>query len=344
MYSSSRAFGSDYTPQQMLKSEKFRLLSYLTDTEVSRNLAKNGFFWLNNTHDDVQCTYCDLIIPYTTNNVELAHLQFSPQCSMAIGSASCFNIPKFVGFLLENLQDCLPTKYNQNRYTRLTANYMYEPGMFYTRIRKQSYINGPCHINSQNFADEGFYWLGISDYVRCFRCGLSLRNWAFNESPKKLHMLYSPNCRMVKYNGEESIIDYKFRGVGYNITTDHIMSCIIHTPFLKELQDIYTRKGYPKIIYDVVAEYLSTKGHIELNQELFYSRLAEAYVLEYSNRCKSSRSPCWTANNLYTPAEQACNGDYNSYTMDDSGDEEQPIRNRHIDEYFRQREEDSALY
>ncbi|XP_063868214.1 baculoviral IAP repeat-containing protein 8-like [Scylla paramamosain] len=45
---------------------------------------------------------------------------------------------------------------------------------------------------------SGFYLTYLSDHVRCFKCGLVLRNWSDSMDPLEMHAEYSSDCTVVK--------------------------------------------------------------------------------------------------------------------------------------------------
>ena len=50
------------------------------------------------------------------------------------------------------------------------------------------------------FARAGFFWGGTSDHLRCYCCGIGLRNWAFKDVPSDEHLRWSPDCKHMAYN------------------------------------------------------------------------------------------------------------------------------------------------
>lgn len=47
----------------------------------------------------------------------------------------------------------------------------------------------------------GFYYTGHSDTVRCFSCGIEIKNWQKNSDPLVVHSSRSPGCQFVPYSG-----------------------------------------------------------------------------------------------------------------------------------------------
>ena len=63
--------------------------------------------------------------------------------------------------------------------------------------RLDSYNGWQLHGDLQSpprMADEGFFYVGSRDRVRCFHCGLTLVDWDDDDMPFDVHVLYSPEC------------------------------------------------------------------------------------------------------------------------------------------------------
>lgn len=53
-------------------------------------------------------------------------------------------------------------------------------------------------ISPFEFADAGFYSIGIQDYTRCFYCGVGLRGWDDTDDPWKQHAKFSLSCKYLQ--------------------------------------------------------------------------------------------------------------------------------------------------
>lgn len=61
-------------------------------------------------------------------------------------------------------------------------------------------------ITSIEFAEAGFYSIGIQDYTRCFYCGIGLRGWDNTDIPWKQHAKFSSSCKyLLDKKGEEFV-------------------------------------------------------------------------------------------------------------------------------------------
>lgn len=41
------------------------------------------------------------------------------------------------------------------------------------------------------------YVSGLNDHVRCFDCGIGLRNWQDDDNPDAEHARWSPKCKFI---------------------------------------------------------------------------------------------------------------------------------------------------
>ena len=53
------------------------------------------------------------------------------------------------------------------------------------------------HPTSEELAKAGLYYLGTSDRVKCFCCGIILKNWKVDDSPWMEHKKHACNCPFV---------------------------------------------------------------------------------------------------------------------------------------------------
>jgi len=64
------------------------------------------------------------------------------------------------------------------------------------------------YISVTKLAQEGFFYLGLGDYVACRFCGVILHRFEVNDDPKTEHRIHSPNCNFVlRYNVNN--VEYK---------------------------------------------------------------------------------------------------------------------------------------
>ena len=62
--------------------------------------------------------------------------------------------------------------------------------------RLSSFLIWPKQMiqKKEDMAQAGFYYLGQSDIVYCFHCGISLHNWKPTDDPFVEHNKHSPKC------------------------------------------------------------------------------------------------------------------------------------------------------
>ena len=65
--------------------------------------------------------------------------------------------------------------------------------------RLTTFVDWPqdCPIREWELSVAGFYYLGSGDNVKCYKCGIALRNWDPTDTPWGEHKKWSPNCPLV---------------------------------------------------------------------------------------------------------------------------------------------------
>ncbi|XP_052242545.1 baculoviral IAP repeat-containing protein 3-like [Dreissena polymorpha] len=84
----------------------------------------------------------------------------------------------------------------QNQLTE-TSNQQYRyPVQSETEARLETFDNFQIRfpINVDDLAQAGLFYTGVRDYVRCFACGLGLRNWKDDSDPLIEHIKWSTTC------------------------------------------------------------------------------------------------------------------------------------------------------
>ncbi|RUS74737.1 hypothetical protein EGW08_017511, partial [Elysia chlorotica] len=61
------------------------------------------------------------------------------------------------------------------------------------RLKSFNHYLQKHHHHHRVLADLGFFYSG-GDCIRCFHCGLELRNWLPDDDVAKEHYQYSPSC------------------------------------------------------------------------------------------------------------------------------------------------------
>lgn len=74
--------------------------------------------------------------------------------------------------------------------------------------RVQSYAYSTASIrNTELMSEAGFFGIRDHDFVRCFHCGIGLRNWEEDDDPYVEHCRWSPNCQYMKIKKGQAFID-----------------------------------------------------------------------------------------------------------------------------------------
>ncbi|XP_052238449.1 uncharacterized protein LOC127849738 [Dreissena polymorpha] len=87
----------------------------------------------------------------------------------------------------------LTTSVVQNREQNyLTAKY---PDFRNEEVRRKSFDNWPRTLpDAREFVPRGFFYTGIGDLVRCFCCGIGLKDFSDGDNPLMEHVKHSRNC------------------------------------------------------------------------------------------------------------------------------------------------------
>jgi hypothetical protein len=55
------------------------------------------------------------------------------------------------------------------------------------RIHSFNNFSRQVNIFTSFLAREGFYYIGVSDEVRCYACGITHRKWTSRDDPIEIH-------------------------------------------------------------------------------------------------------------------------------------------------------------
>ncbi|XP_048769386.1 baculoviral IAP repeat-containing protein 2-like [Ostrea edulis] len=75
--------------------------------------------------------------------------------------------------------------------------------------RLNSFKDWPSHLTqtSHQMSFAGFYYTSFSDWVRCFCCGIGVRNWAPTDDPWVEHARWSPRCSYIRLMRDSRFLD-----------------------------------------------------------------------------------------------------------------------------------------
>lgn len=160
-------------------------------------LAHYGFysFILPNI---IKCYFCDCVINFKKDdkrtNILLQHIYYNIKCPFFSIKDSEINIPIYNTQYLETL----------SIYNNIVYSLTYET-IYSKNIRLNSFVNWPETLKQKpiDLANAGFIYLGFSDVVRCYTCGLILHKWVFEDNPMEQHALWNNKCNFLKRNKTE---------------------------------------------------------------------------------------------------------------------------------------------
>ncbi|XP_014785152.1 baculoviral IAP repeat-containing protein 7-B isoform X2 [Octopus bimaculoides] len=164
-----------------LKIESVRLDTFHTwplNGAVSREeVARQGFYYTGHK-DAVACVFCrgHLEKWVQTDVVSTEHSKWFPDCPFVQGR-ECGNVPR------QNTNPKIPA------YT-----------FFYDRLDSFSNTwSKDDNISADKMASAGFFYIGPSDRVQCFNCGLKLDQWEATDNAWDEHKKYKRDqCSFVK--------------------------------------------------------------------------------------------------------------------------------------------------
>ncbi|XP_052088657.1 baculoviral IAP repeat-containing protein 7-like [Mytilus californianus] len=94
--------------------------------------------------------------------------------------------------------------------------------------RKQSFNCSqiPTGQSITNLAEAGFFYAGHKDYVRCFTCGVLIKNWQQGQNPLTEHSLKSPSCSFLQQPRSHNHHDERSNDPISNETVDRLAADI----------------------------------------------------------------------------------------------------------------------
>ena len=72
--------------------------------------------------------------------------------------------------------------------------------LWYAITRLRTFDDWPKYMlpRKEQLASAGFTYTGKGDKVKCFKCGILLRDWRPTDNPFKEHYLWSKNCEFLQ--------------------------------------------------------------------------------------------------------------------------------------------------
>jgi len=225
---------------RMMKSEGRRLATFTNWSKPyirPADLAKAGFFYLNQ-RDNCRCAFCgNFVGDWEEGDIPLnEHKKLFPMCSFVRGlpvgnipivetvqstpeSQELISSGQDVTGIRENYQrmpasapeNQMPAEGNANLQEELgiiSHHGPMHPSYATPEARIRSFKEWPpgLKVQPKDLVDAGFYYIGLSDQVKCFYCDGGLRNWHSDDDPWVEHARWFTKCAFVRLKkGEEFI-------------------------------------------------------------------------------------------------------------------------------------------
>ena len=274
-----------------LKYEDERLATFIEwpslNHALPEELAREGFFYLR-TQDYCACVYCFTVVGKWKEDNKRRD-KHKMQCPFITGKTAVGNVPMSHCNILNYLPftNNLPFKplppprvIKQRRQPPSTGSSIHRR---VSTIRKRwrrplllpSLADSACHGHltsledrietfdgwplsdyhkPQTMAEAGFYYLGVSDHVRCYACGYGLRNWQRGEVPLRQHAKWYPDCPFVSehFSNTELMlltIDYR-RGWGatYDVS-DQVLDILMQNDIVQYLRSAGVPESLLRLTY-----------------------------------------------------------------------------------------------
>lgn len=216
--------GSIFYTLDDLKVESRRLSTFIdwpikNDFRLTPSeLAKAGFYYLR-FKDHCACAFCRGIIgawePGDTPRGE--HRRHFDHCEFLVSDGGKVN-----NITIE--EEKLLNKAGVSALTTIGYEGLCPPSTYYAQKRREESFYeqyGRTHpyswpfmqaLHPQRMANAGFYYAGLSDHVRCFKCSLGLRNWVGEiHDPLYQHLKYSPECDYARRIRDLTLLDSEVR-------------------------------------------------------------------------------------------------------------------------------------
>lgn len=185
----------DYSQRLRLKREQVRLETF-SDWPLSlpvqpTDLARDGFYYLK-TGDRVKCIFCNLVLKSWEPGdvVREEHKKFNSCCP--------FLLKQNVGNVPIQTQTSQP---GTSQGARQVARF---PEYSKPAAREGTFRDMPQSMTQSidELVEAGFFYTGQDDCVRCFHCGIFIRNWEPGDDPWSEHRHWSPTCVFIKSKPE----------------------------------------------------------------------------------------------------------------------------------------------
>lgn len=213
-------FSMSRQPARYVTFKNFPVSSVVSPLQLSHA----GFFYLG-LGEKVRCYYCYLLVE-KWSGVETpleTHRRLNPKCQYAMppkphsNTADCvYDLKGYINDNRSNHSEKGGNINNLRSYAYLNAldasqalSYLYDFGT-HPSDKYSEYANRETRVKSfQNWKnshimspltllDNGFFYLGREDFVRCFACGVGFGHWAKEDNVFDEHKRQNESCRVVQ--------------------------------------------------------------------------------------------------------------------------------------------------
>ncbi|XP_060575414.1 baculoviral IAP repeat-containing protein 2-like [Ruditapes philippinarum] len=243
------------------KYEWARLESYgrifpIESIHSTIRLAKNGFYYLG-IDQLVRCFCCEHTMNFSNENstdIREVHLRLSPNCTFARGLDN-ENVP-----IDHHEQESNPMPEIPDA-TVSSAEF----GEMDRRV--STFVGWPAGspVSPGRLAAAGFLYTGFDDHVRCFCCGIGVREWQENDDPWVEHARWSITCPFVKYRKGEDFIQNIQRMLNATSTQETVQTDDNPTILQCQAASYLLRQGYSEeIVITGIAQFISMNGYEQM--------------------------------------------------------------------------------
>lgn len=156
-------------------------------SELVRLLSESGFYY-SGIGEMVCCAFCHVKVTNISSSTNLAYVH-RPDCSMN---------PRYIDELVDKVEplqlndtskDCVEDYFAMRQRDTAPRTECYV-------CRLATFQTWPRHLKQKptDLANSGFYYLGPTDHVKCFDCGVVLCNWEPTDVPRLEHIKHKPHC------------------------------------------------------------------------------------------------------------------------------------------------------
>jgi baculoviral IAP repeat-containing protein 2/3 len=208
-----------------LRLRTFAAVKWPITSTDPRELAKAGFFNRMSRANSVQCAFCRVIISgWGVDDVPLEkHKRLSMSCPFLREYNYVANAPNQIETIRGNRFNIAPRRSHTRQIPQLSTMDMKRYGVYphagpvhkdFASLDSRIMSFATCGNWPKNspmlpkeLALAGFYYVGRTDYVTCFYCGLGLCDWVKGDEPWSQHCGWFSDCHYVRLNKGEAFIE-----------------------------------------------------------------------------------------------------------------------------------------